>query len=186
VIAATNRDLKKDAAEGRFRSDLFYRLNVFPIKSPSLRERREDIPVLVEYFVARFAERVGKPIDRIDPRSLEMLTEYDWPGNIRELANIIERAVILADGSVLQVPASTFGDELPVASAVGAVEGGSRLSGQERELIEEALAHSSGRVSGGRGAAVRLGVSASTLESKIRRLGIDKYRFFPRSSRKEH
>jgi formate hydrogenlyase transcriptional activator len=185
VIAATNRDLKKEVAEGRFRSDLYYRLNVFPIKSPALRERREDIPVLVEYFVARFAERTGKRIERVDRHSLEILTRYDWPGNIRELANVVERAVILTDGDVLRVHAGVFGDELPAAApkADGASE--SRLCNQERELIEEALASTSGRVAGARGAAARLGISASTLESKIRRLKIDKYRFFPRHSETE-
>lgn len=185
VIAATNRDLKKEVAEGRFRSDLYYRLNVFPIKSPALRERREDIPLLVEYFLARFSERAGKRIDRVDRASLELLTQYDWPGNIRELANVIERAVILTDSGVLRIAAGTFGDELPVAAPSGnSRQEGSRLSTQERELIEKALAGSKGRVSGSRGAAARLGIPASTLESKIRRLGLDKYRFFPQASKK--
>jgi formate hydrogenlyase transcriptional activator len=185
VIAATNRDLKKEVADGRFRRDLYYRLNVFPIKSPALRERREDIPVLVEYFVSRFAERTGKRIECVDRHSLEILTRYDWPGNIRELANVVERAVILTDGSVLRVHASTFGDELPVAAPKAHHEE-SRLSTQERELIEEALASTSGRIAGTHGAAARLGIPASTLESKIRRLGIDKYRFFQRRSEREH
>jgi formate hydrogenlyase transcriptional activator len=185
VIAATNRDLKEEVAEDRFRSDLYYRLNVFPIKSPALRERREDIPLLVEYFLARFSERAGKRIDRVDRASLELLTQYDWPGNIRELANVIERAVILTDSGVLRIAAGTFGDELPVAAPSGnSRQEGSRLSTQERELIEKALASSKGRVSGPRGAAARLGIPASTLESKIRRLGLDKYRFFPHASNK--
>ena len=185
VIAATNRDLKKEVTEGRFRSDLYYRLNVFPIKSPALRERREDIPLLVEYFVARFSERAGKRIDRVDRTSLELLTQYDWPGNIRELANVVERAVILTDGPVLHIAAGTFGDELPVAVPNdNSRQEGSRLSTQERELIEKALASSKGRVSGARGAAARLGIPASTLESKIRRLGLDKYRFFQQASNK--
>jgi formate hydrogenlyase transcriptional activator len=185
VIAATNRDLKKEVAEGRFRSDLYYRLNVFPIKSPALRERREDIPLLVEYFLARFSERAGKRIDRVDRTSLELLIQYDWPGNIRELANVIERAVILTDSGVLRIAAGTFGDELPLAAASGiSRQEGSRLSTHERELIEKALASSKGRVSGSRGAAARLGIPASTLESKIRRLGLDKYRFFPQASNK--
>jgi len=183
VIAATNRDLAKEVAEGRFRSDLYYRLNVFPIKSPALRERREDIPLLVEYFVARFAERTGKRIDRVDRESLNTLTHYHWPGNIRELANVIERAVILSDGGALRISASIFGDDLPLAAADNASdEAGNQLSAQERQLIEKALAESNGRVAGPRGAASRLGLSASTLESKIRRLGIDKYRFFQRAS----
>jgi formate hydrogenlyase transcriptional activator len=186
VIAATNRDLAKEVAEGRFRSDLYYRLNVFPIKSPTLRERREDIPLLVEYFVARFAERTGKRIDRVDRESLNTLTHYHWPGNIRELANVIERAVILSDGGVLRISASIFGDELPLAAAGNASnEAGNQISAQERQLIEKALAESNGHVAGPRGAASRLGLSASTLESKIRRLGIDKYRFFQRASGKQ-
>lgn len=181
VIAATNRNLRQEVAEGRFRSDLYYRLNVFPIKSPALRERREDIPLLVEHFVARFAGRIGKKIDRVDGESLEMLKHYDWPGNIRELANIVERAVILTDDSVLRVPSGIFGDELPLTAARGhSDETEDRISMQERQLIEEALAASNGRVAGQRGAASRLGLSPSTLESKIRRLGIDKYRFFRR------
>jgi formate hydrogenlyase transcriptional activator len=187
VIAATNRDLMKEVSEGRFRSDLYYRLNVFPIKSPALRERREDIPLLVEYFVARFSERAGKRIDRVDRKSLESLTRYSWPGNIRELANVIERAVILTDGGVLRIPAATFGEKLPSARADNTSEKNeSPLSAQERQLIEQALAASNGRVSGPRGAAKRLELSASTLESKIRRLGIDKYQFFQRTSMKEH
>ncbi|HEY7305394.1 MAG TPA: sigma 54-interacting transcriptional regulator [Bryobacteraceae bacterium] len=185
VIAATNRDLKREVADGRFRSDLYYRLNVFPIHSPALRERQEDIPLLVEYFVSRFSGRAGKRIDRIDRKSLEILSQYDWPGNIRELANIVERAVILADGGVLRMGAGALGDELPVVRESGGSDnGGSRLFAHERELIEEALASSNGRVAGSRGAAARLGISASTLESKIRRLGVDKYRFFQRPSPK--
>jgi formate hydrogenlyase transcriptional activator len=184
VIAATNRDLAKEVAEGRFRNDLYYRLNVFPIKSPALRERREDIPLLVEYFVARFSERTGKRIDRIDRESLKTLTQYNWPGNIRELANLIERAVILADGGVLRVSPGTFGDDPSLVVAGSSNESENRIAAQERQLIEEALAAANGRVSGSKGAAKRLGLSASTLESKIRRLDIDKYRFFERPSGK--
>jgi formate hydrogenlyase transcriptional activator len=187
VIAATNRDLNKEVADGRFRSDLYYRLNVFPIKSPALRERKEDIPLLVEYFVARFSERTGKQINRVDRESLNTLTHYHWPGNIRELANVVERAVILSDGGVLRVPASIFGDDLPLPAVDKAsYEAGDRISAQERQLIEKALAESNGRVAGPRGAAARLGLAASTVESKIRRLGIDKYRFFQRAPGKEH
>lgn len=184
AIAATNRDLKREVAEGRFRSDLYYRLNVFPIESPPLRDRRDDIPLLVEYFVSRFSARAGKQIDRMDRKSLELLTGYHWPGNIRELANVVERAVILADGGILRIPAGTFEGERDVAAANGSGGVENCLSSQERELIEEALASSNGRVAGDRGAAARLGISASTLESKIRRLGIDKYRFFQRLSKK--
>jgi formate hydrogenlyase transcriptional activator len=179
VIAATNRDLSKEVADGRFRSDLYYRLNVFPIKSPALRERKEDIPLLVEYFVARFSQRVGKRIDRVDRESLNTLTHYGWPGNIRELANVVERAVILSDGDALRIHAGIFGDDLSLSVGDNASdETGNRISAEERRLIEQALADSKGRVAGPRGAERRLGISASTLESKIRRLGIDKYYFF--------
>jgi formate hydrogenlyase transcriptional activator len=185
VIAATNRDLAKEVAEGRFRSDLYYRLNVFPIRSPALRERREDIPLLVEYFAARFSERAGKRIDRVDRASLETLTKYGWPGNIRELANVVERAVILADGGVLRIAPGTFGDDLAaVAAEERSTDAENRIAAQERQLIEDALAEAKGRVAGPRGAASLLGLSASTLESKIRRLGIDKYRYFHRPSQK--
>jgi formate hydrogenlyase transcriptional activator len=183
VIAATNRDLNKEVAEGRFRSDLYYRLNVFPIKSPALRDRKEDIPLLVEYFVARFSQRAGKRIDRVDRESLNTLTRYAWPGNIRELANVVERAVILSDGGVLRIHAGIFGDDLPVsAGGTAPCETVNPILAQERQLIEQALADSNGRVAGPRGAARRLRLSASTLESRIRRLGIDKYRFFQRPS----
>ena len=185
VIAATNRDLPKEVAEGRFRSDLYYRLNVFPLKSPALRERRVDIPLLVEYFAARFSERAGKRIDRVDRPSLEALTKYDWPGNIRELANVVERAVILADGGVLRIAPGTLTEDIANAAPAGASsDAENKIAAQERQLIEDALAEANGRVAGPRGAASRLGLSASTLESKIRRLGIDKYRYFQRPSSK--
>ena len=136
--------------------------------------------------MARFSERTGKRVDRVDRESLNTLTHYYWPGNIRELANVIERAVILSDGGVLRIHAGIFGDDLPLASAGSASdEAENQISAQERQLIEKALAESNGRVAGLRGAAARLGLTASTLESKIRRLGINKYRFFQRSSAKE-
>ncbi|HVV46629.1 MAG TPA: sigma 54-interacting transcriptional regulator [Bryobacteraceae bacterium] len=185
VIAATNRDLGKEVAEGRFRNDLYYRLNVFPVRSPALRERKEDIPLLVEYFAARFSARSGNRIDRVNRESLNTLTQYAWPGNIRELANVVERAVILSDGGVLQIHPGIFGDDLPATAPERAdSEAENRISAQERQLIEQALADTNGRVAGPRGAARRLGLSASTLESKIRRIGIDKYRFFQASKKR--
>lgn len=177
VIAATNRDMEREAAEGRFRSDLFYRLNVFPIHCPPLRERREDIPILVEYFMARFASRMGKRIDLIDKDTYDSLLNYSWPGNIRELQNIIERAVILADGRTLRLEPETLRN-LPTPSQPPSLD---ITPADERDLqraeIEAALRATRGRVSGPRGAALRLGVPASTLESRIRALAINKHAF---------
>ena len=186
VITATNRNLEEEVQAGRFRQDLFYRLNVFPIQAPPLRERIDDIPVLVDYFVARFARRMGKKINKISTASLDAMMAYSWPGNIRELQNVLERAVILADGDTLQVRAM---EGLPVVAASGATP--AALSGSpgtyeksrndaataEREKVMEALRQTRGRVSGERGAARILGVPASTLESRIRSLGIDKFQF---------
>ncbi len=175
VVAATNRDLAAAMASGDFRSDLFYRLNVFPIEMPALRERADDIPLLVSYFVDRFAHQAGKTIRRIDGVTLDLLGTYAWPGNVRELQNVIERAVIVCTSDVLTV------DPRWLPRARGSAPPPRRLDAllatQEREAIESALAASGGRVSGPRGAAVRLGVPASTLESKIRALGIAKHRF---------
>ncbi|MEP6768142.1 MAG: sigma 54-interacting transcriptional regulator [Acidobacteriota bacterium] len=168
VIAATNRDLAREAAEGGFRRDLFYRLNVFPIEVPPLRERREDIPILVEYFASRHGARLGKKFRSVDRRTMERLLAYPWPGNVRELENWIERAAILSEGDRLSL------DEPASRSAAAAPR---TLEEQERRSIEEALAASSGRVSGASGAALRLGIPSTTLESKIRRLAIDKFRF---------
>jgi formate hydrogenlyase transcriptional activator len=176
VIAATNRDLADDVASGRFRSDLFYRLNVFPIHVPALRERREDIPILVEYFAARHGARLGRRFEAVDRSVMAQLTAYDWPGNIRELQNIVERAAILSEGPLLRFPlpgpAKTRSSHArSVAAAPVSVRD------HERAAVESALADSHGRVSGPKGAAVRLGLPASTVESQIRRLGIDKFRF---------
>ncbi|HEX8881198.1 MAG TPA: sigma 54-interacting transcriptional regulator, partial [Candidatus Acidoferrum sp.] len=180
VIAATNRDLKAAVAKGTFREDLFYRLNVFPIDVPPLRERRDDIPMLVEYFVQRYAKRAGKNIRSIDRKTLDLLQAYDWPGNIRELQNVIERSVILSSGDTLSV------DDLSVskrssarASRVEASEGekDNGASRNERKIIEAALAESRGRVSGPAGAARKLRIPASTLEHRIKVLGIDKSQF---------
>jgi formate hydrogenlyase transcriptional activator len=174
LIAATNRDLQRAVAGGGFRSDLFYRLNVFPIAVPPLRERREDIPVLVEYFVGRHAKRQGKKFERIDRRTMDLLTGYDWPGNVRELENVLERSVILAEGGTLRVDGSVLGAGDPPATRES---GGSTLREQEKQAIEQALRAARGRVAGPAGAAARLGIPATTLESKIKRLGIDKFRF---------
>ncbi len=171
VITATNRDLAEEVRAGRFRSDLFYRLNVFPIRMPALRDRREDIAPLVAHFAAKYGARFGRGITRIDRRSMKALESYAWPGNVRELENIIERAVILARDGILRVDL----DELPGWSAAGNMP--ADLLAREREAIQLALRNSAGRVSGPRGAAVSLGVPASTLESRIKRLGIDKFRY---------
>jgi PAS domain S-box-containing protein len=179
VIAATNRDLDAATSAGTFRSDLFYRLNVFPIEVPSLRERREDIPVLVEYFIDRFARKAGKNITRIDKRSLDLLQTYPWPGNIRELQNVIERSVIVSSGDIFLVDESWLSKESsPRRSRVQPstpVEPAQRRG--EREIIEAALAETRGRVYGPSGAAARLGIPRSTLESRIRALKISKSRF---------
>ena len=172
LIAATNRDLPAAVAAGTFREDLFYRLNVFPIAVPPLRERAEDIPLLVEYFVARFAKGVGKNIRHISKDTLEQLKGYRWPGNIRELQNVVERAVILSETDTFVVDDSWLTAE-PADSSPR--EGLSALGDREVEMIETALADSHGRISGPSGAAAKLGIPRQTLESKIRRLGIDKY-----------
>jgi len=176
VVAATNRDLQAAIAEGRFRDDLFYRLNVFPIEVPPLRERKEDIPLLVEYFVDRYASQAGKKITAISKRSMELLQTYRWPGNIRELQNVIERSVIISDSESLCVDESWLAG--PSASTDSGIQPFSdKLAAQEREMIESALAESNGRVSGPRGAAARLGIPQSTLDSKIKALKINKQRF---------
>ena len=176
IIAATNRDLKAAVSAGSFRSDLFYRLSVFPIAVPPLRDRKDDIPLLVEYLIERYASKAGKKIKNIHKRTLELFQAYDWPGNIRELQNVIERAVILGDGGTFSVDELWLQSESPGTSHAG--NGLARLrSDQERELIESALAESRGRVAGPSGAAAKLGIPRSTLETKIRRLGIEKHRF---------
>lgn len=176
VVAATNRNLEAAIAAGGFREDLFYRLNVFPIEVPPLRQRREDVPLLVEYFVDRYASKAGKKITGIDKRSLELLQSYAWPGNIRELQNVIERSVIVCDTENLTVDESWLarGARSSVTPAQPLTE---RLTAQEKELIEAALAESNGRVSGPSGAAARLGIPQSTLDSKIKSLKINKHQF---------
>jgi formate hydrogenlyase transcriptional activator len=180
VIAATNRDLSAAVADGTFRSDLFYRLNVFPIAMPALRQRKEDIPILVEYFAARYAPRFGKRFQSIEKSSMDRILAYSWPGNVRELQNVMERAAILSEGDVLRIDepllASAGG---PPAAPAGVVPLPDSLREAERRRIEEALAQSAGRVSGAKGAATLLGLPSTTLESRIKSLKIDKRKFRP-------
>jgi transcriptional regulator with GAF, ATPase, and Fis domain len=177
VIAATNRDLETAIAAGIFRSDLFYRLNVFPIEIPPLRERRDDIPMLVEYFIDRYARKTGRNIRRINKRSLELLQAYPWPGNIREMQNIIERSVIVCETENLSIDESWLSWRPHVTNSTGRPELLQKLAAQEKEMIEAALKECGGRVFGPLGAAARLGMPRSTLESKIKSLKIDKGRF---------
>jgi formate hydrogenlyase transcriptional activator len=183
VLAATNRDLEAAASAGTFRQDLFYRLNVFPIRIPSLRERRDDIPLLVEYLVERYAKRAGKRLSHINKKTLNILQAYDWPGNIRELQNVVERAVILCDGETFSVDEtwlrrkSTQLAERQSFRAGVLADDKKEFAARERKAIEAALAQCRGRVSGPRGAAAILGIPHQTLESKIVSLGIDKRRF---------
>lgn len=176
VLAATHRDLERLVSEAKFRQDLLYRLNVVPVEMPSLRERAADIPLLVEYFIARFGKKAGKKFRAIDKHSLKLLQAYGWPGNVRELQNVIERAVILSDEDTFAVDETWLKKENSTLPDVTAPLHGALLE-QEREIIEAALAVSHGRVAGPAGAAAKLGVPARTLDSKIKRLGIDKYRF---------
>ena len=175
VIAATNRDLLAAVEAGSFRGDLFYRLNVFPIRMPSLRERVEDIPLLVAYLVRRYASKMGKKIDGIDKKTVELFQAYHWPGNVRELQNVVERAIILCDGGTFAVDESW----LVLASPRHAPSGDAlaSLADREKEMIEKALTESRGKVSGSLGAAARLGIPPSTLESRIKSLDINKHRF---------
>jgi formate hydrogenlyase transcriptional activator len=177
VIAATNRDLQAAIAGNTFRSDLFYRLNVFPIEVPPLRERREDIPVLVAYFIDRYARKSGKSIRSVSKKSMELLLSYPWPGNIRELQNVIERSVIVCDTENFSVDESWLLRQPLRSEPKSQPELSRKLANKEKELIEAALRESGGRVSGPSGAAVLLGIPGSTLDSKIRSLKIDKNRF---------
>jgi PAS domain S-box-containing protein len=176
VIAATNRDLQAAIISGSFRSDLFYRLNVFPIEIPSLRERREDIPMLVEYFIDRYARKGSKQIKRINKKTLELLQSYSWPGNIRELQNVIERSVILCETEIFSIDENWLPPPLTLESKqqVGLRR---RFLLQEKDMIESALKDTGGRVAGPAGAAVKLGMPRSTMESKIRSFKINKNRF---------
>jgi PAS domain S-box-containing protein len=177
VIAATNRDLEAAIAAGTFRSDLFYRLNVFPIEIPPLRERREDIPLLVGYFIDRYARKAGKNISGINKRSLDLLQSYPWPGNIRELQNIIERSVIVCETENFSVDESWLSRQPLATEPNRGLDLFKKLPSQEKAIIEAALSETGGRVYGPSGAASRLGMPRSTLESKIRLLKINKNRF---------
>src|SRR5258706_850720 len=172
VIAATNCDLPAAVRSGKFRLDLFYRLNVFPIHVPSLRERPEDILLLAEYFIERYAAKAGKAIRRVDKRTAQLLESYHWPGNIRELQNVIERAMILSDAETFSVDEAWLQPESERWLGLQP-----SLMNQERELIEAALEETRGRVSGPKGAAGRLGIPRTTLESKIKSLRINKHRY---------
>jgi len=173
LVAATSRDLPAMVEQREFRGDLYYRLNIFPLVVPPLRERRDDIPPLVEYFVARFAERLGRKVSRVDRETMGLLESYHWPGNIRELQNVIERSVILAEGGTLHIDASALESAGPRETNPD----GDVLRQNERQSIEAALSETKGRIAGPRGAAARLRLPASTLESKIRALKIDKFKF---------
>ena len=181
LAATTHHDLNTLVAEGKFRQDLLYRLNVVPIQMPSLRERRDDIPLLVDYFVGRFGKKAGKKFRTIKKKTVELFESYQWPGNVRELQNVIERAVILSDGDIFCVDETWLKRQAP-QFAVPAVRLNSALQRQEKEMIEAALAEARGRVSGPDGAATKLGLPRPTLDAKIKRLGIDKYRFKVRRS----
>jgi len=176
IVAATNRNLAELVGHRQFRDDLYYRLNVFPIHVPALRERRDDIPLLVRHYVARYSAAMKRSIDAIDPQVMNALAGYDWPGNIRELQNVVERAVVMCQGSTLTIDEICLERETPPSGSVRIGLG--RLDEvQERQLIETALTDSGGRVFGPRGAAVKLGVPRSTLESRIRSLNINKHQF---------
>ena len=176
VLAATNRDLSATVTEGKFRQDLFYRLNVFPIRVPALRERVDDIPLLVEYLIERYSQKAGKKIRNISKDTLNLFQAYDWPGNIRELQNVIERAVILSEGDTFSVD-ETWLTRVGPKLAVASVPLVANLAGREKEMIENALREAAGYISGPTGAAVKLGIPRQTLESKIRKLGINRHSF---------
>jgi PAS domain S-box-containing protein len=176
VLAATNRDLEEVIADGTFRQDLFYRLNIFPIQIPSLGERADDIPLLVEYFVERYAKKAGKKIKNITKKTYDLFQSYQWPGNIRELQNVVERAVILCDGDTFTVDETWLKRENWQAPGPTVLLPRA-LEERERDAIETALADASGRVGGPKGAAAKLGIPRQTLESKIKTLGINKFRF---------
>jgi formate hydrogenlyase transcriptional activator len=191
VITATNRDLPREVNEGRFRADLYYRLNVFPIHSPSLKQRHDDIPILVDYFISRFSTRMGKRINQIDRRTMDAMQRYSWPGNIRELQNVIERGVILADSEVFRLEPGTLPEDSRAAvtgeaqarqraAVINGVEpSASQVSvfNDQQAQIEAILKETRGRISGPDGAAARLGIPASTLESRIKALKINKHQF---------
>jgi len=176
VLAATNKDLSAAVRDGVFRADLFYRLNVVPIHVPALRDRRGDIRLLVEYLVERYAQKAGKRIRSISQDTLELFERYHWPGNIRELQNVIERAVILSDAEVFRVDASWL-TPAPAESVVPSGSLPADLAQREKAIIEDALRDAHGVIGGATGAAAKLGLPRQTLESRVRKLGIDRYRF---------
>ena len=173
IIAATHRDLPAMIREDKFREDLFYRFNVFPIEIPPLRDRREDIPLLVQYFVARLSRRMGRQIRSIPERMMQTLVNCPWNGNVRELANLLERAVILSRGDKLEVPIAALQGSYSPSSSVPA----GSFQDAERKVIIEAMRSASGRVAGNGGAAERLGLKRTTLQNKMRRLGITKAQY---------
>ena len=175
IIAATNRDLEAAVAAGAFREDMFYRLNVFPIHVPALRERLEDIPLLVAHLIERLAKRAGKEFRTIKMNTIELLQAYDWPGNIRELQNVIARSVILSAGDVFSIDEAWVRRELRQSRPITPLA--ASMADREREMIEAALAESEGRVAGPSGAAAKLGIPRQTLDSKIANLQISKERF---------
>jgi formate hydrogenlyase transcriptional activator len=181
LIAATNRDLGAAVVSGAFREDLFYRLNVFPIELSALRERASDIPLLLDYFVARYAKKAGKTIKHIERKTLALCRAYDWPGNIRELQNVVERGVILSDGDTFAVEESWFKRE--AGKSLSGLDGLAALEKREIELIQAALAESDGRISGPSGAAAKLKIPRQTLEYKIRSLAINKSPHSARSAK---
>jgi len=170
LVAATNRDLSALVEEGRFRSDLYYRFNVFPLRMPPLRERREDIPLLVRYFVQKYSRRMNKRMESVSTESLEALGRYHWPGNIRELENLVERAVIVSSGPVLRIPVGDL--RAPLASSAAAAV---TLEEAEREAILRALGETNWVLAGPRGAAARLGMKRTTLQSRMQKLGITRH-----------
>jgi formate hydrogenlyase transcriptional activator len=171
LVAATNRDLKAMVEENKFRADLYYRLHVFPVHVPPLRERREDIPLLTRYFIQKHAQRMGRDIDAIPTSVLEALTSYDWPGNIRELQNVVERSVILTKGNTLQVAMPEPGGKAAPVTPPGR-SSASRTT--EREMILKALKDANGVVGGPNGAAARLGLRRTTLQSRMRKYNISR------------
>ena len=181
VLAATNRDLKAAMAAGTFRQDLFYRLNVFPIQVPPLRERIDDIPLLVTYLIERYAKKAGKKIKNIQKETLELFQAYDWPGNIRELQNVIQRAIVLCESETFSVDETWLKREKHRLSG-SVIPLGATLAEHEKDIIEAALADCGGQVAGPTGAAAKLGLPRQTLESKITALGINKHRFKARQA----
>jgi transcriptional regulator with GAF, ATPase, and Fis domain len=175
IVAATNRDLEAEVERGRFRQDLYFRLNVIPIRVPALRERKEDIPELVEYFVQKYGPGMNRIIKKIDTRAMERLMMYDWPGNVRELENVVERGLVLGSGEVLRFNKQLLGDAHPARADSDEL---TTLEEHECRYILKVLEHTGGVVSGGRGAAQILGMKPTTLQSRMKKLGIQPQRRF--------